>query len=338
MSLYGSIDLHSNNSYVMISDEEDKVIKEKRLPNRLDEIDRFFREHKEELSDIVVESTFNGYWLLDGLKDLGYPTKLVHVAACKQYAGLKYTDDQSDCLWLNRMNRLGVIPEGYIYPREDRTIRDLLRKRMYLVQKRSGLVIALKQQFLSWNALAVTKDDLYELTPENLKALVVEEPLRCQMESYLEIIRVLNERIKIMESVIHQKAKQDEIVKKLRLLPGIGPILSWTIRYEVGEITRFKDSKNFLSYCGLAPRIKLSNFKKKGEGDPRNRNKYLRWAFAEVAIELLHKPKIKRFHDRLVKKKGVVKAKGIIASKIARIAFMVMTQVDFKFNENLIFN
>lgn len=338
MSLYGSIDLHSNNSYVMISDEEDKVIQEKRLPNKLDEIDRFFRAHKEALSDIVVESTFNGYWLLDGLKNLGYRLKLVHVAACKQYAGLKYTDDQSDCLWLNRMNRLGVIPQGYIYPRQDRTIRDLLRKRLYLVQKRSGFVIALKQQFLSWNALAVTKDDLYDLTSENLKILVTEEPLRCQMESYLEIIRVLNERIKIIEALIKKQAKEDELIRRLRILPGIGPILSWTIRYEVGELERFRDSKNFLSYCGLVPRVKLSNFKKKGEGDPRNRNKYLRWAFAEAAVELLHKPKIKRFHDKLVKKKGTIKAKGIIASKMARLAFRTMVEPDFKYDESLIFN
>ena len=141
-----------------------------------------------------------------------------------------------------------------------------------------------------------------------------------------------------MESLIQKKAKEDEMVRRLKLLPGIGPILSTTIRYEIGDLERFKHPKNFLSYCGLAPRTKLSNFKKKGEGDPRNRNKYLRWAFAEVAVELLHKPKVKKYHDKLVKKKGPVKAKGIIASKIARIAFMAITNPDFKYEEDRIFN
>ena len=213
-----------------------------------------------------------------------------------------------------------------------------LRKRLYLVQKRSGLVIALKQQFLSWNALSVTKDDLYDLALENLKVLVPDETLRCQMESYLAVIRVLNDRIKIMESLIQKKAKEDGMVRRLRLLPGIGPILSTTIRYEIGDLNRFQHSKNFLSYCGLAPSIKMSNFKKKGEGDPRNRNKYLRWAFAEAAVELLHKPKVKKYHDKLVKKKGPVKAKGIIASKMARVAFMAMTNPDFKYEEHRLFN
>ena len=78
MQLYGSIDLHSNNNFSMISDQEDRVISKKKLANKLEEVDGFFSRYKSELSAIVVESTYNGYWLVDGLKELGYAVKLAN--------------------------------------------------------------------------------------------------------------------------------------------------------------------------------------------------------------------------------------------------------------------
>jgi hypothetical protein len=63
------------------------------------------------------ESTFNWYWLVDGLMDLGYRVHLANPAAIQQYSGLKYTDDDSDALWLAEMLRLGILREGYIYPK-----------------------------------------------------------------------------------------------------------------------------------------------------------------------------------------------------------------------------
>jgi hypothetical protein len=81
------------------------------------------------LQGIVVESTYNWYWLVDGLMDKGHKLHLANTAAIQQYAGLKYTDDNSDVRWLVHILRLGVLPQGYFYPKHDRAVRDLLRKR-----------------------------------------------------------------------------------------------------------------------------------------------------------------------------------------------------------------
>jgi transposase len=73
---------------------------------------------------VVVESTFNWYWLVDGLMEAGYPVHLANTAAIQQYSGLKYTDDRSDARWLAHLLRLKLLPEGYIYPKAERAVRE----------------------------------------------------------------------------------------------------------------------------------------------------------------------------------------------------------------------
>ena len=69
--------------------------------------------------------------------DAGYPVELVNTASVVQYNGLKRTDDRYDAFHLAHLMRLGILPTGYIYPKESRSVRDLLRKRMQLVQNRT---------------------------------------------------------------------------------------------------------------------------------------------------------------------------------------------------------
>jgi transposase len=94
------------------------------------------------LKGVVVESTYNGYWLVDGLMEAGYPVHLANPAAMQQYSGLKYTNDQSDARWLAHLLRLGVLPEGTIYPKAERAVRDLLRKRSHLVAQHTSNVLS----------------------------------------------------------------------------------------------------------------------------------------------------------------------------------------------------
>jgi hypothetical protein len=116
MSLYGGIDLHANNSVVVLLNNQDQVIYQKRLPNHLPAILEPFHLYHGEIEGVVVESTYNWYWLVDGLMEAGYRVHLANPAAIQQYNGLKYTDDHLDARWLAHLLRLGVLLEGYIYP------------------------------------------------------------------------------------------------------------------------------------------------------------------------------------------------------------------------------
>src|SRR5262250_368726 len=141
MALYGGIDLHANNSVVVLLNDQDQVLYQKRLPNHLPTMLEPLSLHQGEIEGVVVESTYNWYWLVDGLMEAGYRVHLANPAAMQQYSGLKYSDDHSDARWLAHLLRLGVLPEGYIYPKAERAVRDLLRKRAHVVRQHTANVL-----------------------------------------------------------------------------------------------------------------------------------------------------------------------------------------------------
>ena len=107
---YGGIDLHCNNSVVVVMDDGGEVVYRRRLANDLRRIQEALAPYREGLSGVVVESTYNWYWLVDGLMAAGYRMELAHPTATQPYSGLKHTDDESDAEWLAEMLRLGILP------------------------------------------------------------------------------------------------------------------------------------------------------------------------------------------------------------------------------------
>src|SRR5208337_818917 len=141
MRLYAGCDLHSSNTYLGIVDEDGKRVFKKKLSNDREVILSTLAPYKDNIAGIVVESTYNWYWLVDILTEEGYKVHLANTTKIQKYSGIKYADDQHDAFWLAEMLRLGILPEGYIYPKEDRPIRDLLRKRSHLVRDRGQDIV-----------------------------------------------------------------------------------------------------------------------------------------------------------------------------------------------------
>ncbi|WGS46981.1 transposase [Burkholderia sp. JSH-S8] len=141
---YSGIDLHSNNSVVTVIDETDRVVAEKRLPNDLTKILTFLAPWQSELTGVVVESTYNWYWLVDGLQAAGFVVHLANTTAIKKYDGLKHSGDETDARYLAHLLRLGILPTGTILPPEARSVRDLARKRMQLVRSRTTHILAIE--------------------------------------------------------------------------------------------------------------------------------------------------------------------------------------------------
>src|SRR3989442_6266734 len=144
MVLDAGIDLHATNSVVVVLDEQARVMYQKRLRNDLTDILQALAAYQVALRGVVVESTYNWYWLVDGLLEVGYRGHLANTAAIQQYAGLKYTDDHSDARWLAHLLRLGILPQGYIYPKAERAVRDLLRKRSQLVRQQTANLLSIE--------------------------------------------------------------------------------------------------------------------------------------------------------------------------------------------------
>jgi transposase len=142
MPLYGGMDLHANNSVVVLLDAQDQGIYQQHFSNhRPTMVERLAPDHAD-LKGVVVESTDHWYWLVEGLREAGSQVHLAHPAAMPQYSGLKYTDDHAEARWLAHMLRRGVLPEGYIYPKAERAVRGVWRTRAHRVAQHTANVLS----------------------------------------------------------------------------------------------------------------------------------------------------------------------------------------------------
>ncbi len=284
MKLYTAFDLHSSNSYLAIIDEQGQRIHKRKLANDPELILEELKPYKEQIVGIVVESTYNWYWLVDALMNEGYAVHLANPNAIQKYSGLKYSDDQHDAFWLAEMLRLGILPEGYIYPKEDRPTRDLLRKRRHLVRLRTSLIISL-QNIISRNCGFKLRVDYVKALRKDRVAPLLDrnEDLALAGAVSKESIDYLTRQIKKIETVIEERVELQEPYRNLLTIPGVGKILALTIMLETGPISRFPNVGNYASYCRKVSSKWISNDKAKGKGNKKSGNKYLAWAFSEAA-------------------------------------------------------
>lgn len=325
MKLYAGVDLHSNNNYLGIIDQKDKRMHKKKLPNKLPEVLRELEPYREDIEGIVIESTFNWYWLADGLMENGYKVHLANPCAIKQYDGLKHSDDTKESFHLAHLLKLGILPEGYIYPKEERPVRDLLRKRLMLVRQKTAHILSF-QNLVSRNlGKQMSGDEVTKLQEEDVEKIFKEKHIVLSGKANIAAIRFLLERIKEIEKAVLKVARLKVEYKKLLTVPGIGKILALTIMFETGGIKRFADVGNYASYCRCVGSTKLTNGKKKGEGNRKNGNKYLSWAYVEAAnFAVWSYPYIKKYYQKKMSKTNKIVAIKTIAHKLARASYYVI--------------
>jgi len=331
MTLYCGIDLHSSNSYIALLDENDKPMIEKRLPNDIDRILLTLAPYCDDVQGVVVESTYNWYWLVDGLMEAGYRLHLANTIAMRQYDGIKYTDDNSDARYLAHLLRLGILPEGYIYPKEQRTVRDLLRKRLHLVQQRVTQHLSLQSYIARHTGIRLSAPKIKQLGSEQLHGLFAEPNTFLAAQANLSLMHSMTETIEEIEKAVHDQCRNLGSFKLLNTIPGVGPILGMTIMLETGTINRFPDAGNYASYCRCVKSEKLSNGKRKGAGNSKNGNKYLSWAFLEAAVKAARfDAKIKAYYQRKMAKSHRFVALKAVANKLAKASYyMLRDQVPF---------
>jgi len=336
MKLYGGIDLHSNNCVIHIIDDNSALVFKQRITNDLKTILILLEPFRDSLVGLVVESTYNWYWLVDGLMNKGFKIHLANTAAIQQYSGLKHGDDDSDANWLANMLRLEILPEGYIYPKEERMLRDLLRKRIQLVQQRTSNILAMQGLYDRHLNAKLNSYKLKRLTEEQLKRDFEDINVRLAVNGNLTVQACLSQQIKAIEKSLKQQLRLREEFINLTSIDGIGLILALTIMLETGDIARFNKVGQYASYCRCVNGARYSNGKKKSKTNTKNGNKYLAWAFIEAAnYAIRFNDTIKRYYQRKLSKTSPVVAKKTVAHKLARACFYVLRdQVEFDVNKS----
>jgi transposase len=262
--------------------------------------------------------------IVDGLSDNDFNTLLVNPSAVKQYEGIKHTNDESDAFHLAHLMRLGILPTGYIYPRAERAVRDLLRKRLQLVRHRVTHTLSAQNQVWRSTGLNIASKP-FKQADFSLLDRVDDDHIKMAIKSNLMMIQTLNQLIDELECTVLQQLEFKPEFLSLLTIDGIGKILGMTIMLETGDISRFASVANFASYARCVDSSRISNGKKKGANNRKNGNKYLAWAFVEAAHCIIrHNKTAHKFYQRKRAQRNGALATKALAHKLARAAYHVM--------------
>lgn len=337
MALQCGMDLHGKNVLCSLTDEKDKVVAERRVATKLDEVLLFLGPYKSDIKGIVVESTYNWYWLVDGLLDAGYCVHLANPNAVKTYDGLKHGNDKGDARHLAHLFRLGLLPTGFIYPKEQRGMRDLLRRRMLLVQERTRFILSLQSLCERVNGGKHAAEKFKRMKPEKLEELIEDPYHQAGALEYLDVVRRLNQGIYRLETKVLGECKDTRTYELLNTIPGVGRVLGMMIAFETGPMKRYAKPGNYASYARTVNANRYSDGKKKGENNRKCGNKYLAWALVQAAHKLIqYCPEARSFYDRKKAKKNGAVATKALACKLARCIYHMLTN-DEEFDVKKIF-
>jgi len=327
MKIMVGIDLHSNNALCGLMDESGRRLAHQKLPCELDAILQFLRPYQKRIATLAVESTYNWYWLVDGLQDEGYHVVLANPAAMQPYSGMKHTDDVSDAFFLTELLRLNLLPTGHLCDRQTRPVRDLLRRRMLLVHHRTTLILSFKSlnERTLGQRLPLARVKAMSVADAQARFSAPADQLLSGQQ--ITLMGHLTDAITQIERHLLGVAGKWASYQRLQALPGIARILGLTIALETGDARRFADAGHFASYCRCVQSVRQSNGKKKGENNRKCGNRYLAWAFVEAAhFACRHDQQCRRFYDRKKQQTNPVIATKALACKLAKAAWHVMAE------------
>jgi transposase len=205
-------------------------------------------------------------------------------------------------------------------------VRDLLRRRTLLVRQRTAMILSLQNmamrqtgQSIGWRAIRNLNDE------ERTEVLGDHDCLAFVTTQQVDLIKLLNEKIKRFEAKILEHAQLKPAYACLLTLPGVGVILALTIMLETGDIGRFETVGDYTSYCRCVRATHTSNGKNKGKNNRKNGNAYLAWAFVEAVHHAFRTcPQAKRFYDHKRAQRNGALATKALAAKWSKAAYYMM--------------
>ena len=333
---YCGIDLHANKMYIFIMNQIGKIIFHQNVDTDPEILFRVIFPYLGDIA-IAVECIFSWYWVADVCKDHQIPFVLGHALYLKAIHGGKTKNDKIDSRKIAALLRGGNFPMAYVYPKRLRSTRDLLRRRMHLMHKRSELLAHIVNTNTQYNLPAFNKKIAYKTNRIGITDRFTDPSVKKSIEINLSLIDTYDKLLQEVELYIVKHAKAHDANKfyRLRSVPGIGKILSLVFIYEINDIRRFKRVQNFSSYARLIRPTKESNGKYAGKANKKIGNHHLKWAISEAMILMLRESDdAKKYLARLERKHSKGKALGIFSHKLGRtIYFMLKNNQAFDMNK-----
>ncbi len=322
---YCGIDLHARRMYICVLDAEGQIRVHRNGPATPEHFLTVIAPYREDLV-VAVECIFTWYWLADLCAQEGIAFVLGHALYMKAIHGGKAKNDKIDAHKIAVLVRGGMLPMAYVYPREMRATRDLLRRRCHFTRKRAELLTHI-QNTASQYLLPALGKIAYPGNRVGVAERFRDPEVRKSVETNLALVDEYDRLLSELELHLTQTAKVHDVnaFYRLRSVPGIGKILALVLLYEIHDIHRFPRVQDFVSYCRLVKCAKQSDGKHYGYSGTKIGNAHLKWAFSEAAVLCLRKnPVAQRYVARLAHKHGKGKALTILAHKLARAVYYML--------------
>jgi transposase len=314
--------------YVCILDQHGTKLVHKNLPTTPEAFLRVVAPYRDELV-VGVECMFTWYWLADLCAQEGIAFVLGHALYMKAIHGGKAKNDKIDAHKIAVLLRGGMFPLAYVYPAEMRATRDLLRRRCHLVHQRAELLAHIQNTNSQYNLPAIDKKLAYKANRDGVADHFPDPSVHKTIELDVALIDHYDKLLGEVELYITRTAKTQDVqtFARLQSIPGVGQILALVLLYEIQDIARFPRVQDFVSYCRLVKCAKESNHKRLGTAGKKIGNVHLRWAFAEAAaLFLRHNQPGKAYFTKLEHKHGKAKALTVLAQKLARAVYYLLTR------------
>ena len=325
---YCGIDLHARTMHVCVVDAEGRKLLHQNVPASRQALVESVAPFRDDLV-VAAECIYCWYWLADACAEEGIAFVLGHALYMKAIHGGKVKSDRIDSEKIAHLLRSGLLPQAYVYPREMRATRDLLRRRLYLVHQRAELLAHVQLTHHQYNLESPGPRLAYRANREGVAERFLEADARRSVALDLDLIAQYDATIRSVELHLEHRAKEQrgEDFLRLQTWPRIGRILALTLLYEIHDIARFATVQHFCSYARLVRCAHESAGKTVGHGGKKIGNVFLRWALGEIAVSSLYcSDAAKKLHERLVKKHGKGKALSILAHKIGRSLYFMLAR------------
>lgn len=321
---YLGVDLHRRRSYVVLMDNQGKLIDQRRLPN--DAMPDYVAQLPKS-TFAVLEATGNWSYMYDVLEEGADEVVLAHPKRVKAIAAARIKTDKIDANILAHLARVDLLPTAYAPPVEIRELRDLVRHRSKLVRERTRHKNRIHTILSKYN-LHSPCTDLFgkkgrAFLEKNRNQLSATHQLI--LDNYLSMIEVLDERIKSVNPGILTWAKDDPRMKLLTSMPGIGIYSAAVIIAEIGDIHRFVGAKQLCSYAGLVPSTRSSDAHVRHGRITKEGSPWLRWIMVSAAQRApCASPRLAHFHKRTLKRHGKKTARVALARQMLTIVYYML--------------
>lgn len=323
---YCGIDLHARKMFVCILDNRGQIIVHKNIHAQKEPFLKLIEPYRDNVV-IAVECIFAWYWISDLCSEENIPFVLGHALYMKAIHGGKTKNDRIDSHKIAVLLRGGMIPMAYVYPSEMRSARDLTRRRMYFMRKRSELLAHIQIVNIQYNLSPIEKKVAYKKNRLGIEQRFEDKSVQKTIEINLKMLDVYDGMLKKLELYITRNAKIHNLntFHRLQTVPGIGKILALVLLYEIHDINRFERVQDFASYARLIKPTRESGGKQYASKNKKIGNQHLKWAFSEAACIFIRDAKqAKKYVEHLKNKYGKGKSLGVLAHKLGRTIYYML--------------